>query len=74
MLLTRVTLSPCEQTLNPITPKSDLIDFTLSKVRRFYSSKGDPLGVKGFKNKDSGAHPTIRAAIHDRPFYILFTF
>ena len=33
--------------LNPFTPKSDLIDFTLSNARRFYSSKGDPLGVKG---------------------------
>ena len=32
---------------NPFTPKSDLIDFTLSSARRFYSSKGDPLGVKG---------------------------
>ena len=29
---------------NPFTPKSDLIDLTLSDVRRFYSSKGDPLG------------------------------
>ena len=36
--------------LNPFTPKSDLIDFTLSNARRFYSSKGDPLGVKGLKN------------------------
>ena len=33
--------------LNPFTPKSDLIDFTLSNARRFYSSKGDLLGVKG---------------------------
>ena len=32
------------------TPKSDFIDFTLSNARRFYSSKGDPLGVKGLKN------------------------
>ena len=32
---------------NPFTPKSDLIDFTLSDARQFYSSKGDPLGVKG---------------------------
>ena len=32
--------------LNPFTPKSDLIDFTLSNARWFYSSKGDPLGVK----------------------------
>ena len=34
---------------NPFTPKSDLIDFTLSNARRFYSSKGDPLGVKELK-------------------------
>ena len=32
---------------NPFTPKSDFIDFTLSNARRFYSSKGDSLGVKG---------------------------
>ena len=31
----------------PFTPKSDLIDFTLSNASRLYSSKGDPLGVKG---------------------------
>ena len=37
--------------LNPFTPKSDLIDFTLSNARQFYSSKGDPLGVKGLKHK-----------------------
>ena len=36
--------------LNPFTPKSDSIDFTLSNARRFYSSKGDPSGVKGLKN------------------------
>ena len=34
---------------NPFTPKSDLIDFILSNARRFYSSKGNPLGVKGLK-------------------------
>ena len=28
--------------LNPFTPKSDVIDFTLSNARRFYSSKEDP--------------------------------
>ena len=33
--------------LTLFTPKSGLIDFTLSNARRFYSSKGDPLGVKG---------------------------
>ena len=32
---------------NPFTTKGDLIDFTLSNARRFYSSKGDPLGTKG---------------------------
>ena len=31
---------------------SDLIDFTLSNARRFYSSKGDPLGVKGLTGFD----------------------
>ena len=36
--------------LNPFTPKSDLTDFTLSNAPRFYSSKGDLLGVKGLKN------------------------
>ena len=39
-----------KQMFNPFTPKSDLIDFTLSNARRFYSSKGDPLGVKGLNN------------------------
>ena len=38
---------PLSHSLNPFTPKSDLIDFTLSNARRFYSSKGDPLAVKG---------------------------
>ena len=36
-------------TVNPFTPKSDLIDFILFNTRRFYSAKGDPLGVKGLK-------------------------
>ena len=27
-----------------------ITDFTLSNVRRFYSSKGDPLELKGLKN------------------------
>ena len=34
--------------INPLHPKSDL-DFTLSNARQFYSSKGDPLGLKGLK-------------------------
>ena len=33
--------------LNPFTPNSNLIDFTLSNARRFYSSKGNPVEVKG---------------------------
>ena len=28
-----------------------LIDFTLSNARRFYSSMGNPLGLKGLMNK-----------------------
>ena len=35
--------------VNPFTAKSGLIDFTVSNTRRFYSSKGDPLGVKALK-------------------------
>ena len=38
-----------EISFNPLTPKSDFIDFTLSNAIRFYLSKGDPLGVKGLK-------------------------
>ena len=37
-------------TLNPFTAVGvdrSLIDFTLSNARRFYSSKGNPLAVKG---------------------------
>ena len=41
---------PSKTVINPFTPKSDLIDFTLSNARRFYSSKGDPLGEKGLKD------------------------
>ena len=44
------SLYATETRVNPFTPKSDLIDFTLSNARRCYSSKGDPLGVKGLKN------------------------
>ena len=41
--------TPVRHSFNPFTPKSDLIDFTLFNARPFYSSKGDPLGVKGLK-------------------------
>ena len=34
------------------TPKSDLIDLTLSNVKRFYSPKGDPLAVKELKQEN----------------------
>ena len=40
--------------LNPFTPKSDLIDLILSKARRFYLSKGDPLGVKELTPHQAG--------------------
>ena len=40
--------------VNPFTPKSALIDFTLSNARRFYSSKGNPLGVKGLLRRECG--------------------
>ena len=44
----RIPVTPrTPRVFNPFKPKSDLIDFTLSNTRRFYSSKGDPLGVKG---------------------------
>ena len=35
---------------NPFNAKDVLIDFTLSNARRFYSSKGNPLAVKGLKH------------------------
>ena len=35
--------------LNPFTPKSDFVDFTLSITRQFYSSIGDPYGSEGLK-------------------------
>ena len=34
---------------NRLHPKSTLMDFTLSNAKRFYSSKGDPSGLKGLK-------------------------
>ena len=34
---------------NPFSAKDVLIDFTLSSARRFYSSKGNPLALKGLK-------------------------
>ena len=35
---------------NPFSAKDVLIEFTLSNARRFYSSKGNPLALKGLKN------------------------
>ena len=35
--------------LNPFSAKDVLIDFTLSNARRVYSSKGNPLALKGLK-------------------------
>ena len=51
--------------LNLFTPKSDLIDFTLSNARRFYSSKGYPLGVKGLKKTISLNHFTPKSDLID---------
>ena len=52
---------------NPFTPKSDLIDFTLSNARRFYSSKGDPLGVKGLKDDNKMLKMMLRSIqIHEQ--------
>ena len=45
------------QMLNPFTPKSDIIDFTLSNARRFYLSKGEPLA--GFSNLASGRRKSL---------------
>ena len=33
-----------------------LIDFTLSNARRFYSSMGNPLGLKGLRQMDSKSY------------------
>ena len=44
--------------INPFSAKDVLIDFTLSNARRFYSSKGNPLALKGltiFRRKGGGA-------------------
>ena len=38
--------------LNPFSAKAVLIDFTLSNARRFYSSKGNPLAVKGLSGAE----------------------
>ena len=49
----------CSHYFNPFTSKSDLIDFTLSNARRFYSSKGDPLGVKGLTQETGNCHESL---------------
>ena len=36
---------------NPFTAMGDLIDFTLSNARRFYSSKGENLAAKGLRKR-----------------------
>ena len=46
------TIVMLEFCINPLLPKSDL-KILLSNARRFYSSKGDPLGFKGLKLTDS---------------------
>ena len=44
------TRSPRLWDVNPFSAKDVLLDFTLSNARRFYSSKGNPLALKGLKN------------------------
>ena len=46
----RVHSMEMKSLLDPFTPESDLIDFTLSNARRFYSSKGDPFGPWEWKD------------------------
>ena len=46
-MASRCIVGVCHCCLNRFTPKSDLIDFSLSNTGQFYSSKGDPLRVKG---------------------------
>ena len=55
--------------LKPFKPKSDLIDFTLSNARRFYSSKGDPLGVKGLICSKEGLYSKM-LKIHCKIRYV----
>ena len=42
------------ETLNPFAAMGDLIDFTLSNARRFYSSKGKNSAAKGLKHYKYG--------------------
>ena len=63
----RISSQEIQTRIKPFTPKSDFIDLTLSNARRFYSSKGDPLGVKGLKQKNLErcwqAHKTNASAL-----------
>ena len=65
---------------NRLKPRRDLIDFTLtpidftlSNARWFYSSKGDPLGVKGLNKKacipPNKCHITPNLPFNDRSLY-----
>ena len=47
--LSNVTTTMSCSFLNPFTAEDVIIDFTLSNARRFYSSKENPLAVKGLK-------------------------
>ena len=49
-LVSTYCIEPCTSKFNPFSAKEVLIDFTLSNARRFYSSKGNPLALKGLKN------------------------
>ena len=50
-----------------------LVDFTLSNARQFYSSMGNPLGVKGFKScplKVTGDYKMSNQEDHFKPNFI----
>ena len=45
--------------IKPFPPKSEIKDFILANARRFYSSNGDPLGVKGLKAMSLNPFPPM---------------
>ena len=49
--------------IQPFHCQDPLIDFTLSNARRFYSSKGDPLVVKGLRMSAKGYHSWLKIDI-----------
>ena len=56
--------------INPFSAKDVLIDFTLSNARRFYSSKGNPLALKGLIGKKFPLFGETMPAYFDTENYI----